>query len=207
VVVATGTSQRQSQKCLPRYCTDDERKWLAAGPKNPSESKRAFRKFGHLLEFTEQEWLDWLTDEGQATLERLQQRADAAEPVDEWREQVALFVSDRAGERVPTPFLRRGDVSFQEEVVDPGVLTVLTRDSWSDDSLAFPPPRRIGTMGDRTATLTRELEHFHPRGILGGDEQHAAGVHDGHTASAGIENPKPCDLTNRYYGWNNLGYA
>lgn len=112
-------------------CTEDDRKWLRVGPMNPAESKKAFRKYGEAIKFTDDEWRSTLSDEDRVTLDRLEAAVLAPEAEQEertqapWMIEKALFVTDQGPDSVPMSVLQRGDVSMPGDPAPPGVLTVL----------------------------------------------------------------------------------
>ena len=134
-------------------CTDDEAKWLAAGPGNPAESKQAFKKYGEAIAFDDQQWRDWLTDKDRQHLRRLEAAANASEDESEWARQPAVLVTDIGNAPVEVRLLKRGDVGLPTEVTPPGFFTVLTgRRSFADyHSMALTRIDGTKSSGNRSA--------------------------------------------------------
>ena len=120
-------------------CTEDERKWLLEGPRNPAESKAAFKKYGKKIEFTDDQWRRSLGSDEQATLAALQAAADQSDS--EWKDKIALLVGDRAGEPAPVHLLHRGDVGSPTDLVTPGFLSVMTKGRQFYDYYTAPIPK------------------------------------------------------------------
>ncbi|MEL7336170.1 MAG: DUF1549 and DUF1553 domain-containing protein, partial [Planctomycetota bacterium] len=112
-------------------CTEDERKWLLEGPRNPAESKSAFKKYGKKIAFTDEQWRRSLSENDRATLASLELATDQS--VGEWKDKTALLIVDRKGEPVQVHLLNRGDVGLPGDRVTPGFLSVMTKDRQFED--------------------------------------------------------------------------
>lgn len=151
-----------AEKLAVMVCTDDERKWLAAGPKAPAESKAAFRTYGKQLEFSEDEWRAWLSDDERQRLREIEAKAQASENTTGWEAIPALHVVDKSAKPVPVPLLRRGDVTLPDGIVDLGFLTVLTGERSAEDYLEKLP----SSTGRRAAVAKWLADSEHGAGHL-----------------------------------------
>lgn len=148
-------------------CTADEAKWLAAGPRNPAESKAAFKKYGKAIEFDEDDWRAWLPTRDRQELERLETAAKAEPAPRDWTLAPAVLVTELSSQPTEVRLLRRGDVGLPAEVTPPGFFTVLTRDRSFDDYHA------LAVSGDTELSSTR---HRAALAMWLTDVEHGAGA-------------------------------
>ncbi len=132
-------------------CTEDERKWLAAGPAPPSESKAAFKKHGGRIAFTDQQWRRWLSEADRKHLRELEQRARQAIVDAAWQSAAALGAVEPSAEAPPMSVLIRGDVTLPGEPVSFGLLDVLETSRTAEDYLARVRDRVPDSSGRRAA--------------------------------------------------------
>ncbi len=149
-------------------CTEDEAKWLAAGPGNPAESKRAFKKYGKSIEFDDQQWRAWLTGAEREHFEQLEAAANASTHESEWAKQPAVLVTETSNTPVEVRLLKRGDVGSPADVTPPGFFSVLTRNrSFADyHSTALARNHGVQTTGNRSAFALWLTDIDHGAGAL-----------------------------------------
>lgn len=115
-------------------CTEDEAKWLAAGPLPPAESKAAFGKYGKRVEFSQKQWRDSLSEKELRKLQALEAAVMEAEE-SSWETTPAQFVTDQSGQATAVHLLQRGSVALAGDETPLGFLTVLTNDRSPADFL------------------------------------------------------------------------
>ncbi len=149
-------------------CTEDEAKWLAAGPGNPAESKRAFEKFGEDIAFNDKQWRAWLPDQGRKRLNQLETTAKSKSETADWKLQPALLVTELSNKPSEVRLLKRGDVGLPMDLTPPGFLSVLSRGRSFNDYHSMALNRIDGSKstGNRSALALWLTDVDHGAGPL-----------------------------------------
>lgn len=145
---------------------EDRALLLAPFDRNNSGQTSVYRRFDKQLQFSAEEFEQWLTEEARGTLRRMREDAKPVEAEIGTNIPESLIVLDNRTEPVPSFLLNRGDVTKPKEHVDFGFLTVLSGGKSPKAYLEAVHRKRLNSTFQRAALAAWLVDLEHGAGNL-----------------------------------------